>query len=234
MKRLALLSALLLAAPAFADTPLTYNRVDFQSEISREIPNDQLNATLSIELSDKDPAKLARDLTAAMNEALKKAKSYSTVKASTGNQQTWPIYGKAVISGANKLESWRGRAELKLETRDFKAAGELISQLQDKLQLAGINFSVAESTRRELENTLSSEAIANFRGKADKIRDAWSAKSYRLVNMSLGTAGDAPMYRPVMMKAAMADGAEAAPAQDFAGGTARLTINVSGTIELQQ
>ncbi len=231
MKRLAYLSLLLVCSSAFADTPLTYNRVDFQTEVSREIPNDQLNATLTIELSDKDPAKLSRDLTQAMNEALKKAKAYPNVKASTGNQQTWPIYGKG-ITVSSKLEGWRGRAELKLESTDFKAAGELIAQLQDKLQLNGLNFSVANSTRQALESALSAEAIALFRSRADKIRESWQAKSYRLVNMGLGSAGAAPQYRNVMMMAKGAD-AEAAPSADYAGGDSRMTISVSGTIELQ-
>jgi predicted secreted protein len=40
---------------AFAETPI-YQRVDFSTEVARETANDQLNATLFIELSDKDPA----------------------------------------------------------------------------------------------------------------------------------------------------------------------------------
>lgn len=230
MKRLACLSLILACSSALADTPLTYNRVDFQTEVSREIPNDQLNATLSIELTDKDPARLSRDLTLAMNEALKKAKAFPSVKASSGNQQTWPIYGQG-ITVSSKLEGWRGRAEFKLESTDFKAAGELIAQLQEKLQLNGLNFSVANSTRQALENSLSTEAIANFRTRADKIREAWQAKSYKLVNMGLGSAGAAPQYRNVMMMAKTAD-AEAMPGADYAGGESRMTISVSGTIEL--
>lgn len=234
MKALMLASAFLLSTEVLADTPLTFERIDFQTEVSRDIPNDQMNATLSIELNDKDPAKLARDLASAMNEALKRAKAYPSVKASSGNQQSWPIYGKATVNNSNRLDSWRGRAQLKLESRDFKATGELIAQLQDTLQLNGVSFSVAESTRRDTENALTSEAISAFRARADKIRESWSAKSYRLVNMNLGAAGGGGGYQPVMMAKAMrASSEDGVPAQDFAGGETRLTVNVAGTIELQ-
>ena len=69
-------------------------------------------------------------------------------------------------SDKNRLDGWRGRAELKVESKDFKAAGELISLLQSKLQLSNLNFSVAPETRRELENQLITEAVAAFRQRA--------------------------------------------------------------------
>lgn len=233
MKAFALVSTLLFSTMAMADPAPTFDRVDFQTEVSREIPNDQMNAVLSIELNDKDPAKLARDLATAMNDALKKAKAFPAVKASSGNQQTWPIYGKTTLGNGTRLDGWRGRAQLKLESRDFQATGELIAQLQNSLQLNGVTFTVADSTRRELENTLTSAAITSFRTRADKIRESWSAKSYRLVNMNLGAAGGGGSYQPMMMAKAMRSEDAAVPAQDFAGGDTRLTVSVSGTIELQ-
>lgn len=228
-----LATSLLLASmslPALAETPV-YQRVDFSTEVAREIANDQLNATLSIELSDKNPGRLAQQLTQATNEALKKSAAYPSVKASTGNQNSWPIYGTSITS-SSKLEGWRGRAEIRLESRDFKAAGELIGVLQERLQLNGISFSVAPDTRQKLEDSLTTEAIASFRTRADTIRKAWNAKDYKLVQMSLGTGGGG-QPQPLMMRAAKAMDAESVPASEFAGGETRLTVNVSGSIELQ-
>jgi len=215
---------------AFAETPV-YQRVDFSTEVAREIANDQLNATLSLELSDKDPGRLAQQLTLAINDALKKSAAFPAVKASSGNQHTWPIYGSTITS-SSKLESWRGRAEIRLESKDFKASGELIGKLQEKLQLNGINFTVAPDSRRKVEDGLTTEAITSFRTRADTIRTAWSAKSYKLVQMSLGTAGGGGP-QPVMMRAAKMMDAESSPAPEFAGGESRLTVSVSGSIELQ-
>jgi len=78
----------LVMSPALADNnPM--QRVDFQTSVSAVLPNDILRARLSIELSDKDSARLARNLTLAINDAMNKAKPYTDVKVSTGNQQNW-------------------------------------------------------------------------------------------------------------------------------------------------
>jgi len=203
------------------------NRVDFQTEVSQVLPNDLMRATLSIELSDKNPGQLARALTLAMNESLAKGRNFNTVKLASGNQQSWPVY-----NDKQKLENWRGRAELNLESKDFKAAGELLSQLQDKLQLQGLNFVVSEETRLAAEKKLTTDAIAAFREKADAVRQAWGAKSYSLVQMNLGSSGGGGGYPrpPMMMMMKMAD---AAPAAEMAGGDSRVSVNVSGSIELK-
>lgn len=227
-----LLLVLALPSIATADTPLTFQRIDFSTEVAREIPNDQMNATLSVELSDKDASKLARQITLLVNDALKTASAYPAVKASSGSQNTWPVYGSSLTS-SSRLENWRGRAEIRLESRDFKAAGELIGKLQEKLQLNGLSFVVAADTRRKVEDDLTTEAITAFKTRAETIRKAWSAKDYKLVQMSLGSAGAPPAYAPMMRAMKMADSAEAMPAHDIAGGETRLVVNVSGSIELQ-
>ena len=187
-----------------------------------------MNATLSVEVNDKDAARLSQQIALVVNDAMKKAAAYPTVKVSTGNQNTWPVYAP----DSNKLQGWRGRAELRLESRDFKAASELIARLQEKMQLSGISFVVSPETRRQVEDSLSADAIAAFRARADIIRKAWDAKGYRLVYMNLGAAGGPPPYMP-MMRMAKAMDAESVPAQDMAGGETRLIVNVSGSIELQ-
>lgn len=228
MRKPLLMSLLLASSLSYADN--TYQRIDFQTEVDREISNDLLTATLSLESNNKNPTLLAKELTTAINDGLKQGQSFTTVKISSGNQQTWPIY-----NDKNKLDGWRGRVELKVESKDFKAAGELISQLQTKLQLNRIDFSVAPETRRDVEKQLTAEGIAAFRQRADAIRTAWQAKGYKLVQMNLGTAGNAPSPQPMfMMRAAKVEMAsDAPPAADYAGGQTRLSVQVNGTIELE-
>lgn len=227
MKPLYLPLLAFLALPAMAETPVQ-NRIDFQTEVETVVSNDLMTATLSLETNHKSPAALARELTQKLNDALKTGSAYKTVRLTSGNQHTWPVY-----SDKNKLESWRGRAEVKVESRDFKAAGELISQLQATLQLNGLNFSVAPETRRDAENQLIAQAVQAFKQRADHIRTAWNAKGYKLVQMNLGTAGT-PTPPPVYaMRAKMEMMADAAPAAEYAGGDSRLTVQVSGAIELE-
>lgn len=228
---LALLAAPL-AIPALAETPLPYQRVSFSTEVAREIPNDQMNAVLSVELSDKDATRLAQQIATLMNDAMRKASAYPMVRTTTGSQNTWPVYGPGLTT-SSKLESWRGRAEIRLESKDFKATSELVAKLQDKLQLNGVSFSVAPDTRRKVEESMTGEAIAAFRARAETVRSAWAAKGYRLVDMNLGAAGGPMPYMPMARAMKAMDGAESVPSQDVAGGDTRLVVNVSGSIELQ-
>ncbi len=227
-KKALFLVVTLITLPVYADAPI-YQRIDFQTEVEKEIANDLLSATLSVELNNKNPALLAKELTQIVNDGLKQGSTFNSVKITSGNQQTYPIY-----NDKNRLESWRGRAELKVESKDFKAAGELISQLQAKLQLNNLSFTVAPETRRELENQLISEAVAAFRQRADKIKNAWNAKGYKLVQMTLGTTNNQPPQPMYMVRAAKMEMADAAPAADYAGGQSRLNVQVSGSIELEQ
>lgn len=227
LRNLVLIIALLvLAVPAQAgDEASLYNRVDFSTEAVREVGNDLLLAQMSVEVSDQSPARVAQFLNNTVNEALKKATDFPAVKASSGNITTYPLYGKN-----NRLDGWRGNARIRLESRDFKAAGELIGQLQGKMQLAGVSFGVAPETRRKLEDELVGEGLANFRKRAEAIREALGGSGYRIVRVGINHGGGAP--QPLMMDRAVMAMEAAVPAPEFAGGDSEITMQISGTIEI--
>ncbi|MFZ5524117.1 MAG: SIMPL domain-containing protein [Pseudomonadota bacterium] len=228
MLRIALLCGLLsFNVPAHAESE-PYNRVDFQIEIAREVANDLLVANMSVEIQDKQPSRVAQQVNTAINDALKKSSAFSAVKTSSGNQNTYPVYGKN-----NQVDAWRGHAEIHLESRDFKAAGELIMQLQQRMQLVNIQFTVAPDTRAQIENELIAEAIKKFQTRANAIRTAMNASSYKNVSLSINNGAGMPMPSPkAMMRSTMAMDA-AIPAPEFAAGDSRMAMQVSGIIELQ-
>ena len=65
----------------------------------------------------------------------------------TGAQSTYPIYD----NDSNKLKEWRGRAEIRLESKDFKAASQLVNELQQNFQTQSINFTVSDEQRKKLK-----------------------------------------------------------------------------------
>lgn len=105
-----------------------------------------MHATLYIEKSNKQPAELSNQINQLMNQALATSRKYSQVKVETGAQSTYPIYD----NDSNKLKEWRGRAEIRLESKDFKAASQLINELQQSFQTQSINFSVSDEQRKKL------------------------------------------------------------------------------------
>jgi predicted secreted protein len=224
--RTALLAYLFLAAVGNAhpaEEPLRYNVVDLQAEAQREIQNDVMTAALYVEQSGENPAQVSNSVNKIANEALRVAGDVKSVKANTAGYQTYPVYGKNKL-----LEAWRVRSEIRLESKDFSALSNLIGKLQSTLQLSYLGFAVSPEARRQAENELIAEAISNFRGRADIVKQSFKGREFKIRRMSVNTSGFHP--RPVLARGIAAQDV-AAP--NVEGGTSQVTVNVNGTIEVE-
>ena len=222
------LSTLLFNTPTFAEN-VEHRIITLQAETSREVQNDQMQATLYTELNNASPTALAKETAQIINRAMDLAKAYPTVRVNSGAQNTYPIYGDK-----NKLTGWRSRAEIQLKTSDFKAGSELIAQLQTNMQLSGVNFSVSNEQRMKVENELMTEITGIFRARSTQLQQAWGASKYELVNMTINSSSDEPRPYPMMMRAAKFDSAGAAPPpQTLESGNSRVQVTANGSIQLQ-
>lgn len=226
MLRIALLCCLLLLYGGVHAENEPYNRVDFQVEASRKVANDLLVASMSVTVQNSQPVYVAQQINMTLNNALRISASFSNVKVSSDNQRTYPVYGKN-----KQIEAWRGQGEIRLESRDFKAAGELIMQLQSSLQIGSLNFTLAPDTRRQTESVLVTEAIKAFQMRAEEVRAAVGMNSYKNVRFSINKEMPPQPFRVMQRAAPMAE--MAIPEPEFAGGETHMTVQVSGTIELQ-
>ena len=222
---LLLVSSMALAQPARSAEP--YNSVELQAEANREIPNDTLNASLYVQASDADAAKVADALNRVSNDALKAAAGFKAVRARSGGSNTYPVYDRN-----QRLTGWRGRAEIRLESRDFQAASALIAKLQAGMQLSSLSFNVSRELRTNTENELISEAVKAFRARADIARQALGGKSYKLRRIAINTSGSSPPPRPMLRMSAAAAPAEVTAPQ-LEGGLSTVTVSVSGTVEVE-
>jgi predicted secreted protein len=149
------------------------------------------------------------------------------VRARSGYNQTYPVYDRN-----NKQTGWRGRAEIRLESKDVQAMGDLIGRLQASMQLGGVRFSVSPELRRQVENELMIEAVAAFRARADIARQALNGGSYKIRRISLNTGGFAPPPVPVARAMAPA-AADTVVAPNFEAGWTTVQVGASGTIEVE-
>ena len=204
------------------DTP-RYNQIHFQVERSRPVENDRMQAVLSLTAEDDNAARLADQINRSMDWAVKTAKMRPKVETRTGSYRTYPVYNK------EKIQRWRATQELWLEGSDFAELANLIGQLQERLQVASINFSVSAERRRIVEDELIAQALDAFKQRTELVRKQLAAKGYRIVDVSLNTGGAQPM--PVMMRTAAMEAASVAPPA-LEAGTSTLSVNVSGVVEL--
>ncbi len=226
-------TALALAAGLAASTALAqpvpdrFNQVDLQAEVSREVLNDLMTATLVAEATDPSAAQVASQLNRVTAEALKAAAEFKTVKTRSGFTNTFPMYDRA-----NKLTGWRGRAEIRLESKDFAAMSTLIGRLQSSMQLGGIAFTVSPELKAQSENELIAEAVAAFRSRADIATRALGGRGYKIRRLGLNTGGFTPGPRPMMADRAVA-ASSPVPPPAFEGGTSMVRVSANGTVEVE-
>lgn len=198
--------------------------VDLAAEASRPAANDMVRANMFSESTGANPAELARRVNQEVAEALKVIKAKSVVTVKSGHQSTYPIYGKD-----QKIENWRMRSELVLESKELATVSELIAQLQQmRLALGSVSQMPSPETRRLVEDETTRDAIRAFQRRAALIAGQLG-KTWKIKQLNIQQGGGAPM--PMLRMARNAMLAEAAPAP-FEAGESLLTTNISGQIEL--
>ncbi|MGQ0511728.1 MAG: SIMPL domain-containing protein [Betaproteobacteria bacterium] len=215
-----------LAANAQAPEP-RFNQVELQAEASREVQNDLMTANLYAEASDPSAAKVADQLNRATAEALKLAGSEKAVKARSGYSQTYPVNDRN-----GKVTGWRGRSEVRLESKDTKAMAALIARLQASMQLSGVSFSVSPDLRRQTENDLINEAVAAFKARADIAAKAIGGRAYKIRRIGLNTGGMQASPRPMLARGMAAQSAEVSTPV-FEAGTSVVNVVAAGTVEVE-
>jgi predicted secreted protein len=226
LKCLCVAAALSLAGSSLAADPAPrYNTIELQADTQREVANDTLSASLFVELNDANPAALANAINKAVNEALRVTGDYKSVRVRSGNNQSYPVYAKG-----NVLQGWRGRAEIRIESKDFETASGLIGKLQAGMQLGSLGFSVSPEARRLAENELIAEAIGAFKARAEIVRGALAGRGYKILHLNVNSGSSAPPRFP--MARALAAGAPEVAAPSLEGGVSQVTVTVGGAVEV--
>ena len=207
-----------------ADNTVRYNQIHFQVERRQPVDNDRMRATLAITAEDDNAARLADHINRTMDWALKTAKARDKIEVHTGGYRTYPVYSK------EKIQRWRGTQEMILEGTDFAALGGLIGQLQERLQVTSIDFSISPAQRAAVEDGLIVQALDAFKRRAELVRKNLAAKGYRIVDVSINTGGGQPV--PIVMRAVSLDSKSLAPPA-LEAGTSTLSVSVGGVVELQ-
>lgn len=216
---LPLLAALMTASALAAPTT-----IDLSTEVSHPAANDLARATVFAEAAGSTPAELAKRVNSLIAEGLKTAHGYASVKTQSGSTHTYPMYAKG-----GKIESWRMRSDLTLESGDTAALSELLGKLQTSLGVANLVMVPAPETRNKAENAAMLDAIAAFKARAKLLADALG-KPYRIKQLAVSSNGRPAQGIPMLRSAGMF-AAEAAP-MPMEAGESQISASVSGQIEL--
>ncbi len=206
------------------DTPQSYDRINFQVSAVEEVANDTLVAVMYSERSGQKPSTIADEVNRNINWAVDLAKKRSTIKVQTLHYRQDPLYNNQSISG------WKIRQSIRLESMDVESLSALIGEMQDRLSVASLQYTVSPTRRDEVERRLIAEALNRFKSRGEQIKVELGRKDYRIVNIDVITSDQSSA--PVLMRGAamMEGGSVAAPAIE--PGVQAVSVQVSGTIEL--
>ena len=214
--------------PARADEhPPPMRRVDFNVQSSRDVANDWVRASIGVTDEDESSAKLADRVNQAMTWALERARATSGVTVKSGGYSTYPVDDPK----RGERRFWRASQDLWLESSDARAMSTLLGELQSRLQLRSIDFTVSPAQRRKVEDELIDEALAAFLARAERVKGRLGGRGYEIVQVSIGTSGGSPPMPLMRAQMAMESAKVSPPA--FEGGTSEIVDTVNGSIELE-
>ncbi|PTB19512.1 hypothetical protein C9I57_17670 [Trinickia symbiotica] len=199
--------------------------LSLSAQASADVPEDVVDITLFYEQEAKDPASLTNALNERTAAALRQAKGVTGVTAHTG---TYSVYPSTDRDG--RISAWRGRTEVVLESRDFAAASKLAGEMNATMQIGNVAFSLSPEAQRSAAQKLSGDAIASFREQAQEAAHAFGYTGYTVREVNVGREGPP---RPMIAMRAMAAAAPGGNAPlPIEGGTSRVTVNVSGSVQM--
>jgi len=230
MKTLAtllLLAGLCGTATVMAGEAPRYNQVNLDAQVYEQVSNDTMHVSMNTYGEHREAARLAAQINGDMEWALSLAKPHQDVKISTGGYQTWPLPSKDNLT----TKGWRGQQTLTLESRDSETLSQLVGQLQERLKINAMNFTVSDEKRVAVENRLIDSALEAFKARAKIVSTNLKASGYKIVSINVGTSAPPP---PVLYRARMATMAmeTAGPPVAVEGGESEVRVTVNGTIEL--
>ena len=206
------------------DVEPSFNRIALTFTAENDVDNDTLVAVLFSEHQDRRQQAASNSVNAEIHWALETAKKQSAIKVQTTQYNTSPIYNKQIITG------WHARQSLRLESKDSEALSELIGKLQEKLSIASVKYTVSKGVRDLVEVSLISEALAQYRRRAELVARDLGRDGYQILQLNINARGASP--QPIAYAARGMAAMEKSAGPAIEAGVQKVGVTISGNIEL--
>ena len=216
----------LVALSVNASETNTYNRVTYQVTEQKEVNNDEITVTMSIEREHQDATKLSDEINQLIIAANNTIRKFPGVSSSSSDYSIRPVYSRD-----KRLDHWRGASAIVLKSQNSKEMATLVQVLQESMTIKSTRYSVSAERRETIHTAMIEAALQKFNTRAEMVSKGMGFKKYRLVNINISNSGNAP--RPVYAMAATKAMSESIAAPTFDSGNTILNVTVSGTIEME-
>lgn len=199
--------------------------LSLDANATMDVSHDMALMTLATEQDGADAEAISAALAKRADAVMKQAKSVAGIEARTGSFTVYPMN-----DNKGRITTWRGRAEVLLESRDFASLSKLSGQVASNMQVAGVQFSLSREAQKKAEEKLIEQAIQTFKDKAQTASRAFGYGGFTIREVNVGQNSNQPMPRAYAMRSA-AVMSDAAPVP-VEGGKAQVTVSVSGSIQM--
>lgn len=186
-----LLLPLSMALTANAETKPTdeseKNVISFSTEVTKDVDYDVMEVTLFVKEENKNLKELNQTINQKVNAALEVLKKQSAVEVKKNTRSTQVRY-----DSKGKQSGWIERADLVLESKDFVALSQVISDINDTFAIADVVQKLSKETSAKFEDEMIKSALAQFQHKAQLIQTSLNAKGYEVVNLNLDSKNEIP------------------------------------------
>lgn len=231
---LILFAALSIGTEARAQAPQTEAQQILQLSASarKEVQHDWLSIVVRAQQEGADPVALQNQLKTTLEAALSSLRPRLEPQQLEVRSGHFGIYPRHNNQG--RVTGWQGQADLVVEGRDFARVSQLAGNLP-RMTVAQADFSLSREGRQQLEAEVQSQAVQNFRQRAQALARDFGFAGYTLrqVNVSAVDRPE-PGIQPRLMVAEAAMAPAATPsAIPLVAGKDEVRITVSGSIQLR-
>ncbi len=201
--------------------------VHLSASASTQVLQDWMVMTLSVQKEGVDAATVQKQIKGSLASALALAQASAKtglVEVSTGQLSVSPRYGRD-----GKTNGWVGTAELVMQGRDIDGIAALSGRVQG-MTVSQVQWLVSPELKRQTENRIQGEAVAQFRSRASALASSFGSGGYDLKEVRVSTQESSG--EPVMRMAAVQMDAPPVP-MPVQAGSSRVAVNVSGSIQLK-
>lgn len=197
-----------------------------------EVNQDWLQLNLSTSREGSDATAVQKQLQQVVDAAMRGLKPQAQGQEMQVRSGSFGVYPRHSNDG--KIKGWQGRAEIVLEGKDFARISQAAAQVKD-MAIAGMGFGLSREGREKVLEQAQSQAIENFKQRADSLAKQFGFGSYTLREVSVNSQDS--HYAPRMQRANVGRAASAkmemADPLPVEAGKEQVTVNVSGSVQLQ-
>ena len=208
------------------------NWTRYNASARKEVQHDWLSIVVRAQQEGADPVALQNQLKTTLEAALSSLRPRLEPQQLEVRSGHFGIYPRHNNQG--RVTGWQGQVDLVVEGRDFARVSQLAGNLP-RMTVAQADFSLSREGRQQLEAEVQSQAVQNFRQRAQALARDFGFAGYTLrqVNVSAVDRPE-PGIQPRMLMADAAMAPAAAPAAiPLVAGKDEVRITVSGSIQLR-